>query len=449
MSAQLSNLYRSASNTLKTDGALVVGGTLAVTGAASASNLSGTNTGDAPLTVKDEGSNLDTAVTSVDFVGGGVTATNVSHAVTATIPKAANLALGAVGASPNANAATLSSGTLNLELADASFPGIISAANFSKLGGVAAGATAEVNADATHAGRVTLADQQLGTGVKSVEALELLNNTPSAPSAGKLRWFNKIKARQLAHIYSPTGAPSAVQSMLAFKRIDYQCAVGANNTTFTGFGTSSTTGTLNMTTYGTVTAAALATTNIQTAARRILLSTGTGAGTAGGVRCGTLKWWTGNAAGLGGFYFTTRFGFGAITLATSRWFVGLRGTTGAVSGGTEPSAQINSLIVGQDLADTTEMLFMWADASNTNNRQGTGITPAIGKVYELCIYVPPNGSTADFYIEECNTSTNYSYQVTTFLPATFLGEYFYIHNGSTGADYSIAYLYHYGESDYG
>lgn len=44
--------------------------------------------GGSALTVKDEGSNLDTAVTSIDFVGGGVTATNVSHAVTVTIPTA-------------------------------------------------------------------------------------------------------------------------------------------------------------------------------------------------------------------------------------------------------------------------------------------------------------------------------------------------------------------------
>ena len=40
------------------------------------------------LTVKDEGSDLDTAVTSIDFVGSGVTATNVGHAVTVTIPTA-------------------------------------------------------------------------------------------------------------------------------------------------------------------------------------------------------------------------------------------------------------------------------------------------------------------------------------------------------------------------
>ncbi len=44
-------------------------------------------------------------------------------------------------------------------------------ADRTKLDGIAAGATAEVNADATHAGRVTLGAQTLGTGTKTVDAL--------------------------------------------------------------------------------------------------------------------------------------------------------------------------------------------------------------------------------------------------------------------------------------
>lgn len=42
--------------------------------------------GGSALTVKDEGSNLTTSATSIDFVGAGVTATNTGGAVTATIP---------------------------------------------------------------------------------------------------------------------------------------------------------------------------------------------------------------------------------------------------------------------------------------------------------------------------------------------------------------------------
>jgi hypothetical protein len=41
--------------------------------------------GGSALTVKEEGSNVDTAVTSIDFVGATVTATAVGHAVTVTI----------------------------------------------------------------------------------------------------------------------------------------------------------------------------------------------------------------------------------------------------------------------------------------------------------------------------------------------------------------------------
>ena len=38
-----------------------------------------------PITIKDEGSNLTTAVSSIDFVGTGVTATTDGNNVTATI----------------------------------------------------------------------------------------------------------------------------------------------------------------------------------------------------------------------------------------------------------------------------------------------------------------------------------------------------------------------------
>lgn len=42
--------------------------------------------GGGSITAKDEGSNLTTAMTSIDFVGAGVTATNTGGAVTVTIP---------------------------------------------------------------------------------------------------------------------------------------------------------------------------------------------------------------------------------------------------------------------------------------------------------------------------------------------------------------------------
>lgn len=45
-----------------------------------------TPSGGSALTVKDEGTNLSTAVTSIDFVGAGVIASNIANAITVTIP---------------------------------------------------------------------------------------------------------------------------------------------------------------------------------------------------------------------------------------------------------------------------------------------------------------------------------------------------------------------------
>jgi hypothetical protein len=47
--------------------------------------LTGTNSGDTPITVQDEGSNLTTTLTSLNFTGAGVTASNTGGAVTVTI----------------------------------------------------------------------------------------------------------------------------------------------------------------------------------------------------------------------------------------------------------------------------------------------------------------------------------------------------------------------------
>jgi hypothetical protein len=66
----------SSTNIKTVNGASLLGaGDLTVTGGGSA------------LEVKDEGTSKDTAVTSIDFVGAGVTATNVGHAATVTIPQ--------------------------------------------------------------------------------------------------------------------------------------------------------------------------------------------------------------------------------------------------------------------------------------------------------------------------------------------------------------------------
>ncbi len=101
-------------------------------------NTSGTNTGDAPITVKDEGSNLHTAVTSIDFVGAGVVATNPSgSAITVTIAGgAATTMSAAVGSAPNDAGGAINTNVLTLQPASSTKPGVWAASGVAQsLGG--------------------------------------------------------------------------------------------------------------------------------------------------------------------------------------------------------------------------------------------------------------------------------------------------------------------------
>lgn len=77
--------------------------------------------GGSALTVKDEGSTLDPAVTSIDFVGGGVTATNASHAVTVTVPLKAPLGASYVtlGTDADLTSERVLTGSSNVTVTDA------------------------------------------------------------------------------------------------------------------------------------------------------------------------------------------------------------------------------------------------------------------------------------------------------------------------------------------
>ena len=84
----------------------------------------GTGINQAYVTVQDEGTSV-TQRSILNFVGSGVTVTDDGTSKTTVTVAAVPLTVAAVGSSPNANAATVASGVLNLEPASASFPGVV------------------------------------------------------------------------------------------------------------------------------------------------------------------------------------------------------------------------------------------------------------------------------------------------------------------------------------
>ncbi len=149
--------------------------------------------------VVSSGTGLFTAGTGLTESPAGtvsISAANVTKLANTSNTNSGDVTLAAVGAVPNANAASLSAQALTLQPASGSFPGVMTAAQFTKLAGIATGATAEVDAAAGVSGRVNTSTQTLGAGTKKVDALEV---------TGKLAVGNTGPARTMIVRGSDTG----------------------------------------------------------------------------------------------------------------------------------------------------------------------------------------------------------------------------------------------------
>ena len=180
--------------------------------------------------------------------------------------------------------------------------------------------------------------------------------------------------------------------------------------------TGSTTVTSNgvtITAYGTATSASLATTSDLGTCRRISYISASTTNSAGGMRDAQAVYLIGNAAGRGGFTVTCTFGLATIT-ATRRLFVGLTGSTGAITAA-DPSSFVSCIGVGVDSADTNLQLLV-NDASGTCTKTNSGIALSAGSVYSWTAHVDPNGSTIIQIIRQIGGSS-YTDQQTTNIPA--------------------------------
>lgn len=127
--------------------------------------------------------------------------------------------------------------------------------------------------------------------------------------------------------------------------------------------------------------------------------------------------WRGNTAGAGGWLSWQRFHIDDIK-ADGRVFIGWLDTTSTWTG--EPNALTNTIYVGCNEGDGDANLDI---CSNDNVTTATCTTLGSGYpcktdnvFYDLWIYVPPNGSYINWYIENLTTPANKSGQLTTDLP---------------------------------
>mgnify|MGYP006902220857 CR=1 FL=1 len=128
------------------------------------------------------------------------------------------------------------------------------------------------------------------------------------------------------------------------------------------------------------------------------------ANTTTGIRQDYTQFYSGNAPGYGGVFFSTRFGVNVNKLSTV--FVGLTSSTVALGG--NASALTNMIGMGYDLTDPATGNWFLMKNNGTGTAQkidllATNAARAINIGFELNLYNPPNSTDWYVYIVNLNT----------------------------------------------
>jgi hypothetical protein len=225
----------------------------------------------------------------------------------------------------------------------------------------------------------------------------------------------------------PSGLDSALQNHIFFNNVRLLKPASATTPTLFGFPN---------TAVGTISHPALAATSLKTSTARLIVTSATTANSASNLRSAQNIVWRGNAAGLGGFLYVSRFGIGSTT-ANQQIFVGLHSATTAISTTQVPTALVNILGICADSADTILRLC---------HNDGSGVATEIDlgsdfphstttAFFELVLFCPPQCSSIGYRVKRLDAAGEVSGSLSTDIPAAnqFLTRQEYMNNGGTAA----------------
>lgn len=273
---------------------------------------------------------------------------------------------------------------------------------------------------------------------------------PATPAAGTLRFYAKtIAGRTMPKWIGPYGVDTPVQASFGFNRIAMMAPAGNGTTATTIMNSWGTAFTDSASTYANP---ALASTNLNTSVRKARLTSATNSTTAIVYHApAALMAWRGNAAGLGGFFFTTRFSFATLNTGNVA-FIGLADTTTAPTS-VNPTTSTTYGKLGIGIATNTGNL-KWVNnvsgTAPTATDLGTNFTVNTTDLYELIIYSPPNGSAITYRVKNLSTgNVTADTSVSTNIPVntTFLAPMYWMADSSTTGAVAIDNAGWYLESD--
>jgi hypothetical protein len=362
-------------STITSAGSATVGGSMAVTGPITASNLSGSNTGDQTIILTGDVTGSGTGSFAATLANSGVTAGDYT---TVTVDAKGRVTTGAT---------TQAWSTITSTPTTLAGYGITDAA---------------LN-NGIFTGNVALT-----TAGTSLTIPAAAMPTPANPTAGNVTIFGKSLAnREMLAFVDSDGLDAVLQPAMWRQKVSNWNPPG-NSTTVPGvFGMNAPTA------LGTATARAVATTSLFTRTRRLGYVSQNGSGSFAGHFVSAAQFTTGDGAGLGGFFYSCRFGFSdAAAVTGTRAFVGLTSSTTTPSN-VEPSALTNCIGVAQLSSSTTQLYLVYGGSTaQTAIALGTGFPPmagvgaANGIAYELTIYCAETvNGIVNYRIERLDTKT--------------------------------------------
>ncbi len=280
-------------------------------------------------------------------------------------------------------------------------------------------------------------------GVNGMGVMTLSSTTdPTTPASGEINIYAKdVAGRMLPKWIGPAGVDTSFQAGFFSNSIAMLApSTGAAMTTF---------GMLN-TTVGTISTPALATTNLHTSMRQSRVTSAAGANSAAELRNASGMVWRGNAAGMGGWFYSARFAVNT-TVANQRLIMGLMASTTAIAVTQPPVNSKDIVAVGWDSADTNLQIYH-NDVGGAATKVDLGASyPANNTtaVYEFTMFAPPNGSQITVRVQRLDTNISTTTTLTTNLPTatTFLTAHEYMNNGGTAQAVAFDLMRVYVESD--
>lgn len=267
---------------------------------------------------------------------------------------------------------------------------------------------------------------------EGVVELDALLTEPAPSPAGKLwLYVRSIAGRLLPKCIGPAGLDLVLQPSVVFNNQRLLRASSGTTPTLIG---------MPNTAVGTISHPAIAATNLLTQTARLRVTSATTANAASELRSAQTLVWRGNAAGLGGFFYATRFAV-TTTTALQRGFFGLHSSTAALATTQDPAALTNTIGIGFGSSDTS-LRIMHNDASGVATQIDLGANfPAnnTSALYELVLFAPPNAASVSYRVRRLDTGAEANGTITTDLPtgATFLTRHEYMNNGGTAAAVSF------------